>query len=192
MEALEALRATLPDSAKDIRLNLSAVLAEGAPLDADQRWGTAYAVALATLDSELAGALRAAARGRASETALDDAEAAAALAAMNNVYYRFRHRVGVESYAQRSPRLRMNRLAQTAGPRTNMELYVLAVSAYNDCETCVQAHEKLVRQNGLEEEHVHEAVRIAAVIAAAATARAAARARSAGGADHPEAKETLS
>jgi len=176
MDALEALRTSLPEAAKDIRLNLASVLADGAPLDADQRLGCAYAVALATGSVELAAALRAHAQSKASPAALEDATAAAALAAMNNVYYRFRHRVGIESYAQRTPRLRMNRLAQTAGSRTSMELYVLAVSAYNDCETCVQAHERLVREGGLGEDAVHEAVRIAAVVAGAATALAAARA----------------
>lgn len=175
MDALEALRTSLPEATKDIRLNLSSVLADGAPLDMDQRLGCAYAVALATGCHELAAALRSHAQGKASPAALEDATAAAALAAMNNLYYRFRHRIGSESYAQRTPRLRMSRLVQTAGPRTSMELYVLSVSAYNDCETCLQAHERLVREGGLGEEAVHEAVRIAAVVAGAATALAAAR-----------------
>jgi alkyl hydroperoxide reductase subunit D len=185
MDALEALRTGLPEATKDIRLNLSSVLADGAPLDLDQRLGCAYAVALATGSVELAHAIRAEAQGKASPAALEDATAAAALAAMNNVYYRFRHKVGSESYAQRSPRLRMNRLAQTAGPRTSMELYVLAVSAYNDCETCVQAHERLVREGGLGEDAVHEAVRIAAVVAGVATALAAARVERASASEHP-------
>lgn len=181
MLALDQLRSALPEAAKDTRLNLGTVLAEGGPLNADQRWGTAYAVALATCNAQLARAIREAARGLAADVALADACAAATLMAMNNVYYRFRHRVGVPAYAQLTPRLRMNRLAQPSHNRVDSELFALAVSAYNDCEVCVQAHERAVKSGGLGEEHVHEAVRIAAVVAAVATALVATAAESPAG-----------
>jgi alkyl hydroperoxide reductase subunit D len=42
------------------------------------------------------------------------------------------------------------------------------VSAVNDCEACVRAHEHAVLEGGLGEDHVHDAVRIAAVVQAAA------------------------
>jgi alkyl hydroperoxide reductase subunit D len=87
--------------------------------------------------------------------------------AMNNVYYRFRHIVGKPSYGEKAARLRMNRLAQPAGSKVDFELYALAVSAINGCEACVQAHEHTVIGGGLTEDHVHDAVRIAAVNAAA-------------------------
>ena len=38
------------------------------------------------------------------------------------------------------------------------------------CEACIQAHEKAVLDGGLTEDHVHDAVRIAAVVNAAAVA----------------------
>ncbi len=44
------------------------------------------------------------------------------------------------------------------------------MSAVNGCEACIQAHEKAVLEGGLTEDHVHDAVRIAAVVYAAATA----------------------
>lgn len=93
--------------------------------------------------------------------------------AMNNVYYRFRHMVGKEAYSQRPPRLRMQRLAQPAGAKVDFELFALAVSAVNACESCVQAHERAVLQGGLTEDHVHDAVRIAAVLHAVAVGRSA-------------------
>ena len=43
MSELEALRERLVDPMKDIKLNLSSVLAEGGALDAAQRWGVALA-----------------------------------------------------------------------------------------------------------------------------------------------------
>ena len=101
---------------------------------------------------------------------LDDARAAAALMAMNNVYYRFRHQVDKPAYSQKPARLRMNRLVQPAGPKVDFELLCLAVSAINGCEACVRAHEAAVLEGGLSEDHVHDAVRIAATVHAAAVA----------------------
>ena len=89
---------------------------------------------------------------------------------MNNVYYRFRHLVGKPSYGEKPARLRMNRLAKPATSKVDFELFSLAVSAINGCETCIQAHEKVVLEGGLTEDQVHDAVRIAATIHAAAVA----------------------
>jgi len=53
VDALEQLRGAIPDAAKDIRLNLQAVLRGGA-LSEPQRWGVAAAAALmAMTDFEL-------------------------------------------------------------------------------------------------------------------------------------------
>jgi alkyl hydroperoxide reductase subunit D len=62
----------------------------------------------------------------------------------------------------------MNRLVRTAGARVDFELACLAVSAINGCESCVRAHEAAVLAGGLSEDHVHDAVRIAATVNAAA------------------------
>lgn len=169
MQNLDRLRQAIPEMAKDIRLNLQTVLSGGA-LTAEQRWGVALASAAASRNAELRDAVLADARSEVSPETVEDALAAAALMAMNNVYYRFRHLVGKETYAQKPARLRMNRMAQPATSKINFELFSLAVSAINGCETCIQAHERVVVEGGLTEDHVHDAVRIAAVIQAAATA----------------------
>jgi alkyl hydroperoxide reductase subunit D len=90
--------------------------------------------------------------------------------AMNNVYYRFRHMIGKPSYGTMPARLRMNRLAQPVTSKVDFELFSLAVSAINGCEMCLQAHERAVLEGGLDETHVHDAVRIAATIQASAVA----------------------
>jgi alkyl hydroperoxide reductase subunit D len=90
--------------------------------------------------------------------------------AMNNVYYRFRHMVGKPAYSQKPARLRMQRIAQPLTSKVDFELFCLAVSAVNGCEACVKSHEQVVIEGGLGEEHVHDAVRIAAVVNAAAVA----------------------
>lgn len=169
MQNLDALRDTLPDAAKDIRLNLQAVMTNGTPsLNAAQRWGVALACAYAARNEKLRDAL--VADNPAGVEVLEDAKAAAVLMGMNNVYYRFRHMIGKETYSTKPARLRMQRLAQVATNKADFELYCLAVSAINACEMCLQAHEKVVLDGGLTDEHVHDAVRIAATINAAAVA----------------------
>ncbi|HYO73244.1 MAG TPA: carboxymuconolactone decarboxylase family protein, partial [Archangium sp.] len=106
--------------------------------------------------------------GDKADPVIEDARAAASLMAMNNVYYRFRHMVGKESYSTKRAGLRMNRLMQVLTNKVDFELVCLAVSAINGCETCVQAHEKVVIEGGLSEDQVHDAVRIASVVHAAA------------------------
>ena len=81
---------------------------------------------------------------------VEDAKAAAALMGMNNVYYRFRHMVGREEYAQKPARLRMQRLVQVATNKVDFELFCLAVSAINGCESCIRSHERVVVEGGLD------------------------------------------
>ena len=169
MDALEQLRAAIPDAAKDIRLNLQAVL-RGGSLSEPQRWGVAAAAAVAARHPRLREAVLAAASTAAGAAVVEDARAAASLMAMNNVYYRFRHMVGKPIYGEKPAGLRMNRLMQPATNRVDFELMSLAVSAINGCETCVRAHEKTVADGGLTADQVNDAVRIAATIYAAAVA----------------------
>jgi alkyl hydroperoxide reductase subunit D len=171
MGAVETLRGRLPDAARDIKLNLQSVLESESVLSPAQRWGVAIASAIAARSPALRDALIEDARAAGITDALiEDAQAAAVIMAMNNVYYRFRYLVGKDSYSKRSPRLRMNRLGQPRTSKLDFELMSLAVSAINACGDCVRAHEKVVVEGGLGEDHVHEAVRIASTIEATAVA----------------------
>jgi alkyl hydroperoxide reductase subunit D len=169
MTMLENIRGAIPESARDIKLNLQSVL-QGGSLSSAQRWGVAIATAIASRNAQLRDAVLTDARREVEPAVIDDACAAAALMAMNNVYYRFRHMIGKPTYADKPARLRMNRLTKPATNKTDFELFSLAVSAVNGCETCLQAHEKVVIEGGLSEEHVNDAVRIAATMHAAAIA----------------------
>jgi alkyl hydroperoxide reductase subunit D len=167
MSAVEELRASIPDTAKDIRLNLQSVLQPGA-LTPAQRWGVAIASAVASRNAALRDAVMADAATETGGDVVDDACAAAALMAMNNIYYRFRHLVGKESYSQMPARLRMQRIAKPLTNKADFELVCLAVSAINGCEMCIRSHEQVVLAGGITEEQVHDAVRIAATVNAAA------------------------
>ena len=169
MASLEEVRGELADAHKDTRLNLSSVLESGS-LTPEQRWGVAVACAYASRNDRLKEAILEEAKKALPnpEPVLEDARAAASLMGMNNVYYRFRHMIGKESYSTKRPGLRMNRMAQVLTNKVDFELVCLAVSAINGCEMCVQSHEKVVIDGGLTEDQVHDAVRIASVIHAAA------------------------
>jgi lipoyl-dependent peroxiredoxin subunit D len=169
MSALDALRDQLPEPARDLRLNLQSVL-EQCSLAPAQRWGVAIAAAIASRNRMLWEAVIADARAEVEPAVIEDAMAAAALMAMSNVYYRFRHLVGKPSYGEKPARLRMNRMVKPAGGKVDFELACLAVSAINGCGTCMQSHERVVVGAGIGEEQVHDAVRIAATIQGVALA----------------------
>ena len=167
MNELEKLRARLPETAKDIKLNLQSVF-QTTTLTPAQLWGVAVASSIAARHAGLAQAVLADASEKVDHTVIADAQAAAALMSMNNVYYRFRHQMGKESYNAKPARLRMNWMAQPRGNKADFELFSLAVSAINGCELCLRSHEEVIVQHGLTEDQVHDAARVAAVLHAVA------------------------
>ena len=165
--SLQNLRDQLPDYAKDIRLNLGALATEPA-LNEKQRAGTFIASALGARNAEVAAAITAEFAPRLDAKELAAAQAAAAVMAMNNVYYRFLHLVGNEEYGKLPAKLRMNAIATHGIPRADFELWCLAVSAINGCGSCIASHERAVREAGMSAEQVQAAVRIAGAVNAAA------------------------
>jgi lipoyl-dependent peroxiredoxin subunit D len=176
MMNLEQIKARMPEYARDIKLNLSSVLGgTGTPgLTEAQAFGTALACAVSAKSNDLVAAIEVLAGDRLDPARRNAARAAAAVMAMNNIYYRFTHFVGDEEYRKLPARLRMNVIGNPGIDKAEFELYSLAVSAINGCEFCIQAHEKVVREAGIGREGVQSAARIAAVIAAAASVLATA------------------
>jgi alkyl hydroperoxide reductase subunit D len=169
--SLDALRDSLADEFKDIRLNLGSVLA-GENLQPAQAFGVALAAARFVRSQSLSQALESDIRaglGDAAAAVISDASAAAGLMAMNTVYYRFKHMLAKESYDARPPRLRMSRMSQPATSKTDFELMSLGCAALAGCELCIRNHEASLMHLGVSEDACHDAVRIAAVINAAAT-----------------------
>jgi alkyl hydroperoxide reductase subunit D len=160
---LETINESLGDEAKDLRLNLGSVLSGGS-LDERRRFAVALTSAYFLRSVPLAEAIREAGGDHVTPEVVSDAKAAAAIMAMNTVYYRFRHMVGKEGYAQRSAGLRMQRMGRPATTKLDFELCSLACAALAGCEACIQAHEASLRGEGASEEQVHDAVRIAAVV----------------------------
>jgi lipoyl-dependent peroxiredoxin subunit D len=165
--SIETLKNRLPEYAKDLKLNLSSLAAEAA-LTEQQRAGAFVASALASRNAEVTVAMLAEFGPRLSPEALNAAKAAAAIMAMNNIYYRFTHLVEAPDYKTMPAKLRMNVIAKPGVEKADFELWSLAVSAVNGCGMCVDSHERIVRAAGISAETVQAAVRIAAVVHAVA------------------------
>ena len=105
--SLQKLRDLLPEYAKDIKLNLG-TLAQEPVLSEKQRAGTFIASALGARNAEVAAAVLAEFAGKLEAKELAAAKAAAAVMAMNNVYYRFLHLVENDEYGKLPAKLRMS------------------------------------------------------------------------------------
>ena len=167
---LDKIKSSLPDYAKDLRLNFDSVLAEHGSqgLSRKQIALMALASAVASRHAPLTQAIAQFASQHADEAELDGARAAAAIMAMNNIYYRFTHLVGNEEFATLRAGLRMNVMANPGCSKIDFELASLAVSAINGCGKCMESHERTLSQHGVSAQAIQSAVRIAAVIHAVA------------------------
>ncbi|HET9059629.1 MAG TPA: carboxymuconolactone decarboxylase family protein [Acidimicrobiales bacterium] len=167
--SIEAVKEMLPDYARDLKLNLSG-LANASPLSEQQLWGAVAAVAMASAPSPATAPLEQAAAEHLSPEARTAARSAAAIMAMNNVYYRAKHLLsdmGVKSYDSVTPRLRMQVIGSHGGvAKEDFELWCMAVSAVNGCGSCLVSHEQEVRKANMSTEQIHEGLRIAAVVKA--------------------------
>ncbi len=159
---------SLPDYAKDLKLNYSSLVRQDTTLTDAQRWGTIVATAMGSRNERLIAAAVAEAATHVPANVIEAAKSAAAIMGMNNIYYRFRHSVSNEKYLTMPARLRMNVLRTHGVEHADFELWCEAVSAINGCHACMDSHEKSVREKGLSEDHVLQAIRIASIIHAIA------------------------
>lgn len=168
--SLTDIRNALPDYARDLKLNLDSVLSDaGSPgIDGKQIRAVALASAIASRHAPLVAAIEAFAAEQLSAEELDGARAAAAIMAMNNIYYRATHLIENDEYATLRAGLRMNVMASPGIDKIGFELASLAVSAINGCGMCMASHEKTLRKHEVSAQGVQSALKIAAVIHAVA------------------------
>ena len=138
MSGLDQLRERLPDHARDLRINLG-VIAGSTALTPAQRGRSRWRRRHTPRDRDVIAAIE----GDAplSPEALAAARGAAAIMAMNNVYYRFVHIIGdAAEYGRMPARLRMQLIGSSGGiDKLDFELACLAASAITGCESCVCA-----------------------------------------------------
>ena len=164
MEFLNSIKGLIPDTAKDIRLNLDAVLSRSslAPEDA---LGVALAAAFAARSPQLVQALKSGTPEAEAQAALT----AAALMGMNNVWYPFVEMTGDDDLKTMRPELRMNAYASHGGvSKAKFEAYALAASIIGKCHFCVKSHHDLLKKEGWTTQQLRDVGRIAAVVNATA------------------------
>lgn len=155
----DELKASIPDYAKDIRLNLDAVLLRSS-LHEVEAFGCAAAAAYAagmdwTPFAEKAG------------DQLQPAIIAAALMGMNNVWYPYVEMTADAELKGLPAGLRMNAYATHGGTtKERFEAYALAASIVGKCEFCVKSHYDLLKKSGYTVKQLQDIGRIAAVVAA--------------------------
>ena len=166
MEFLNTLKDRIPDYAKDIRLNLDAVVSRSSLEPADAL-GAALAAAYAARSKTLVDAIRGS--GALPDTDANAALSAAALMGMNNVWYPYVEMADDEDLRTQRAELRMNAYATHGGvDKKRFELFSLAASIVGKCHFCVKSHYKMLKENGLTAQQLRDVGRIAAVVAAAA------------------------
>jgi alkyl hydroperoxide reductase subunit D len=168
MNAVNAIKALLPDYAKDVRLNLDSTIARST-LPPAEALGVALAAAYAAKSARLVGLLRS-----ADELPAEQANAAltaAALMGMNNTWYPYVEMTADPELKARPAQLRMQAYATHGGVDKRLfELFALAASIVGKCHFCVQSHYALLKETGMSVDQLRDAGRIAAVVAAAANA----------------------
>ena len=166
--SLKTFADALPDYAKDIRLNLSSILSDQM-LGEERKAGLLLSCAHGSGYKPLVEAAEAEVAGKLSETQANAARGAAALMAMNNVYYRFVHLVANPEYGTMPAKLRMNFIGSHGIAKEEFELFSLAVSAMNGCGMCIDSHERVLLEHGVKPDAIQSAVRVGAVMKALAT-----------------------
>ena len=159
--SIDALQSFIPAYGQDVSRNLTVLLGETF-LNEQQKWGTFLASAHAVGVPQVVQHIEAAAV--LTPEARNAAKSAAAIMAMNNVYYRALHLMENREYQTLRSGLRMNLLTNPGVDKLDFELWSLAVSAINGCGVCMDSHEKVLRNHGISDVQVQTALRIAATV----------------------------
>lgn len=154
------LKNAIPEYAKDLRLNLDAV------------------VLRSSLDPEVAGACAVAAayaakmqvipfKQHTNDAEFNGAMTAAALMGMNNIWYPYVEMADDADLKGLPAGLRMNAYATAGGTTTDrFEAYALAASIVGKCHFCVHSHYHLLKKHGWTVKQLQDIGRIAAVVSA--------------------------
>ncbi len=151
--------------AKDLRLNLSRFVGESS-LDEHDRYYALTALAQSTGDQTLKSfAVQALKKAGAPEDQIQEAIECAAMMGMLNTYYKFRG-LTTDATLYGAAGLRMTALAKPSLGKVKFEMLAFAVSVLNGCPSCVQSHEKVLLDSGLNHNQIHDLARIASIVKA--------------------------
>lgn len=158
---IDQLKETIPDYAKDTKLNIDAVIKRSS-LPVEEAEALALAAAFATGNSKLWTWIHSVLADRKEA---DAALTAASIMAQNNVWYPFVEMADDPQLKGLPAQLRMNAIATHGGTtKARFEAYSLAASIVGKCHFCVKAHYETLKQEGYTVEQLRDIGRIAAVI----------------------------
>ena len=158
---VDQLKETIPDYAKDTKLNIDAVIKRSS-LPVEEAEALALAAAFATGNSKLWTWIHSQIADRKEA---DAALTAASIMAQNNVWYPFVEMADDPQLKGLPAQLRMNAIASHGGTtKARFEAYSLAASIVGKCHFCVKAHYETLKQEGYTVEQLRDIGRIAAVI----------------------------
>jgi alkyl hydroperoxide reductase subunit D len=161
MSWVEQLKENLPEYAKDIKLNLDAVINRSS-IDSDQALYISIAAAFSTGNSKLLTFLVANATDEVEKNA---ALAAGSIMAQNNVWYPYVEMADDVNLKGLPAQLRMNAVTSHGGTtKGKFEAYSLASSIVGKCHFCVKAHYETLKQEGYSVEQLRDIGRIAATM----------------------------
>ncbi len=160
---VDQLKESIPDYAKDTRLNLDAVV-KRSTLGESQAEAVALAAAFATGNAKLWTWIQSQMEDQTEATA---AVIAAVTMSQNNIWYPYIEMAEDANLAGLPAQLRMNAIASHGGTtKARFESYSLAASIVGKCHFCVKAHYDTLKKEGYTVEQLRDIGRIAAVMTA--------------------------
>lgn len=154
---------SIPDYAKDTRLNLDTVIKRSA-LPVEEAEAVALAAAFATGNTKFWTWLHSQIQNQQEANA---ALTAASLMAMNNAWYPYVEMAADPQLEGLPAQLRMNAISTHGGTtKARFESYSLAASIVGKCHFCIKSHYDLLKKEGYSVEQLRDIGRIASVILA--------------------------
>lgn len=158
---VDQLKETIPEYAKDTKLNIDAVIKRSA-LPIEEAEAIALAAAFATGNTKLWTWVHSVLTDRKEA---DAALTAASLMAMNNTWYPYVEMADDANLSGLPAQLRMNAISTHGGTtKGRFEAYSLAASIVGKCHFCVKAHYETLKKEGYSTEQLRDIGRIASVI----------------------------
>lgn len=161
---INRVKESIPDHAKDIKLNLDSVINRSI-LDKVDTHAIAYTAAIAAGNGELAFEIEMNGILFENMPERQAAKTAVALMAMNNMYYPFVEMTQDSELKKTNMGLRMNAYATHGGvSKKKFEMYALAASIIGKCHFCVKNHYDVLKQEGMTVQELQHIGKIASVI----------------------------
>lgn len=162
---VDQIKETIPDYAKDTRLNIDAVV-KRSTLTQEEAEACALAAAFATGNTKLWTWMQS---QMADQKEAEAAITAASLMSMNNTWYPYVEMAEDANLSGLPAQLRMNAISTHGGTtKARFEAYSLAASIVGKCHFCVKAHYDTLKKEGYTVEQLRDIGRISAVIASVA------------------------